>query len=254
MKAITGAFLGGVLILASQGAALGQGSDPASSGAASTTAGAQTSLEAQQQKETRTQMQAETQGQAQTEASAEANADANGSASFKTVRDRAKEAPSKARAALEKRLAEISKEIDAEAAAQGGAVVADRVAGEFGLTGESLVSEQNTLNTGWGDLVIAHTLLANAKTRLSTEQLYSLHRSGMGWGQIAYGLNLRLGEVEAAVKSEGGVATGMAKADGKAARIHSGARVGAGTKTSVSAGKTSVGASSGLGVGVKVGK
>ncbi|HZE20223.1 MAG TPA: hypothetical protein VE402_08890 [Candidatus Angelobacter sp.] len=250
MKPITGALLGGVLILASLGAAFGQGSDPAASGAASTTTGTQSTLEPQQQPAPPTQLQAET--QAQTEARAEASADP--AAALKTVRDRAKGAPSKARDTVEKKLAEISTEIDAEASAKGDAVVADRVAAEFGMTSEALSAEQNSLNTGWGDLVIAHTLLANAKTPLTAEHLYSLHRSGYGWGQIAYGLNLRLGEVAAAVKSEGGVATGFAKADGKAAMIHSGTRVGAGTKTTTGAGKTTVGASSGIGVGVKLGK
>lgn len=250
MKSITGTLLGGVLILASLGTAFGQGSDPAASGAASTTTGTQSTLEAQQKPGTPTQVQTET--QAQTATSAEANADA--SAALNAVRDRAKGAPSKTREAVEKKLAEISKEIDAEAAAKGHAVVADRVAAEFGMTSEALMAEQSTLNTGWGELVIAHTLLANAKTQLTMEQLYSLHRSGFGWGQIAHGLNLRLGEVTAAVRSEGKVATGLTKADGKAAMIHSGPRVGASTKTSASAGKTSVGASSGVGVGVKVGK
>ena len=250
MKPITGALLGGVLILASLGAAFGQGSDPAASGAASTTTGTQSTLEPQQQPAPPTQLQAET--QAQTEARAEASADP--AAALKAVRDRAKGAPSKARDTVEKKLAEISTEIDAEASAKGDAVVADRVAAEFGMTSEALSAEQSSLNTGWGDLVIAHTLLANAKTPLTAEHLYSLHRSGYGWGQIAYGLNLRLGEVAAAVKTEGGVATGFAKADGKAAMIHSGTRVGAGTKTTAGAGKTTVGASSGIGVGVKLGK
>jgi hypothetical protein len=249
MKQITGALLGGVLVLASVGIAFGQVSDPAASGAASTTTGTQSTLESKPPGAP-THVQAET--QAQTATSAEASADANGA--LKAVRDRAKGAPAKTREAVEKKLTEISKEIDAEAAAKGHAVVADRVAAEFGMTSETLLAEQNTLNTGWGDLVIAHTLLANAKTPLTTEHLYSLHRSGFGWGQIAYGLNLRLGEVTAAVKSEGGVATGLTKADGKAAMIHSGARVGATTKTSAVAGKTSVGASSGVGVGVKVGQ
>ncbi|HYQ96582.1 MAG TPA: hypothetical protein VER38_06185 [Candidatus Eisenbacteria bacterium] len=250
MKPITGALLGGVLILASLGAAFGQGSDPAASGAASTTTGTQSTLEPQQQPAPPTQLQAET--QAQTEARAEASADP--AAALKAVRDRAKGAPSKARDTVEKKLAEISTEIDAEASAKGDAVVADRVAAEFGMTSEALSAEQSSLNTGWGDLVISHTLLANAKTPLTAEHLYSLHRSGYGWGQIAYGLNLRLGEVAAAVKTEGGVATGFAKADGKAAMIHSGTRVGAGTKTTAGAGKTTVGASSGIGVGVKLGK
>jgi hypothetical protein len=102
--------------------------------------------------------------------------------------------------------------------------------------------------------MIAHTLMANSRTAVTVEQLFLLQREGFGWGQIAHGLNLRLGEVVAAVKSEGNVAAGRAKADGRPAMIHSGTHVNAGTKAGVRAGPATAGAASSVGAGVKVGK
>ncbi len=83
-----------------------------------------------------------------------------------------------------------------------------------------------------------------------------MRHDGMGWGQIAHGLDLRLGDVVSAVRSESRVADGTAKGNGKPALIHGGAHVGAhtGTGAAVHAGHTGAGAAGNAGVGVKVGK
>jgi hypothetical protein len=249
MRPIHGVLLGGVLILASTGVALGQRADADASGAASSTTRSTTT-----QSTGAVDVSGQSGMQAQMKAATSADAGANVDATLRPIRQRAMNAPAKSRAAVDKKLSEISAQISGEANEKGDAVVAGRIGPEFGMTAEALTAEQGKFDAGWGELVIAHTLAANAKTGVTAEQLFSLHREGLGWGQIAYGLNLRLGEVAAAVASEGSVAAGRAKADGKPAMIHSGTRVAANTNAGVHAGGTKVGAASSVGVGVKVGK
>jgi len=228
----------GCLLLASLGVASAQSSDPAMSGATSTKAqtGASTDPSG---------------------TSVEAHNQADTDASLKAIRDRAKSASPKASAAVDKKLTKVSAGIDAQASAKGKAGAAGRVAPEFGMTGDALVAEADQFGAGLGEVIIAHTLLANSKTTVTMDQLFAMRKDGMGWGQIAQGLNLRLGEVVSAVMSEGRVARGAAKADGKAAMIHSGsthADTHAGMGAGVHAGHTGVGAAGSVGVGAKVGK
>ena len=220
MKPLHGVLFGSILILVSVGMASGQRSEPAASGAVSS------------------------------------GTDAKAEAAPKAVRARGKSAPAKTRAAVEKKLDQISGEVNASASAKGKEVAAGRVAPEFGMTGEALLAEETQFNTSLGQLVIAHTLLANAKTSVTLEQLFSMRHDGMGWGQIAHGLDLRLGDVVSAVRSESNVAEGTARADGKAAMIHSAAHAGSrgGMGAAVHAGHAGVGAAGHAGMGVKAGK
>jgi hypothetical protein len=229
-------LLGGILVLASAGVTMAQGTAPNAY--------------------TQPEMKTTTEGanpnsytQPEMKATTEVDADANADASLRSIRERAMNAPGKSRAAVDKKLSEISAQISGEANEKGAAVVAGRIGPEFGLTADAMAAEQTKFDAGLGELVIAHTLAANAKSGVTTEQLFTLHHEGLGWGQIAYGLNLRLAEVAAAVASEGSVAAGRAKADGKPAMIHSGTRVAAAANTRVHAG-----AASSMGIGVKAGK
>jgi hypothetical protein len=228
MKAIQGVLLGGLLLLASLGIASAQSGDPAMSGGASSTV----------------QSGASTEGQ-----------NSGTDAAFQAIRDRAKSASPKARATTDKKLTKISGEIDTEANAKGKATAAGRVAPEFGMTGDALVAEADQFGAGLGEIIIAHTLLANSKTTVTMDQLFALRKDGMGWGQIAQGMDLRLGEVVSAVMSEGKVAQGTAKADGKTAMIHS-ASTHANTHAGLGAGMKAghAGAAGSVGVGAKVGK
>jgi len=227
MKTIHGVALFGVLLLAPLGAASARSGDPAMSGSASSTVQSSTTA----------------QGQTGTDASLQA------------IRDRAKSASTKGRATVDKKLTKISGNIDTEANAKGKAVAAGRVAPEFGMTGDALVAEADQFGAGLGEVVIAHTLIANSKTTVTMDQLFALRKDGMGWGQIAQGMNLRLGEVVSAVMSESKVAQGTAKADGKVAMIHSGSTQ-AGTHAGLGAGikAGNAGAAGSMGVGAKVGK
>ena len=239
MKSIQSALFGGILLLASMGMASAQGST-ATGGTAATAEG-------------KTEVKAD--------ATMMASASTDADASMKAIRDRAKSASPKARATTDKRLAKLSTDIDATADAKGKAVAAGRVAPEFGMTGDALVAEADQFGAGLGEVIIAHTLMANSTTAVTMDQLFAMRKDGMGWGQIAQGLDLRLGEAVSAVMSEGRVARGTVKADGKTAVIHSGAAhanthasVGAGA--AAHAGHAGVGAAGnvGVGAGTKVGK
>jgi hypothetical protein len=154
--------------------------------------------------------------------SADPGAEGNSSASLDAIRDRAKGASAKALAKVERKLTEASRQIDAEANQYGDIVVAGRVAPEFGMRSEILAIEQSRLNTGMGDLVIAHTLAASSKRNVTAQQLLELQHEGLTWGRIAHGLDLRVDEVAAAVTSEAHVAAGRAPADGKPAMVRVG--------------------------------
>lgn len=130
-----------------------------------------------------------------------------------------------------------------EAGATDGAKVAERLGSEFGISTDALTAEKTDLNTSWGELMIAHTLMANSTTGVTAKDLMDLRAQGMGWGQIAVGMGLRLGDVISAVKAEGRVAKGLDKADGKVATIH-----GVGAKSGMGATKANTHASAKIGV------
>src|SRR5262245_40450918 len=136
------------------------------------------------------------------------------------IREKGSKAAAKERTDLDKKLDVIEKQVETEAQSKGDAAVAGRIATEFGLTADAFTAEKAQYSRGYGELVVAHTLFANAKTDATVADLFALRSQGLGWGQIAAGLDLKLGEVVAAVRSEGRVATGLDKGDGKAATIH----------------------------------
>ena len=189
MKAVPGVFLSGAVILLSVGVALGQGANPK----AMSNAGAAGSVATPGPVDASGQMQAATATDAET----------NGEASLTSIHERATKASSKACAAVQKDLAEISRRIDADAEAKVSAMGAGRIAPEFGMSADEMAPEGAQFGTGLGQLTIAHTLKANSKNAVTMDQIFQLRDDGLGWGQIAYGLNLKMSEVTAAVKSEG---------------------------------------------------
>jgi len=154
-----------------------------------------------------------------------------------------------------------AKQVEADAASSGDAKVAERLGTEFGMTPDALVAERNELGTSWGQLMIAHTLMSNASAEVTARQLFDLRTEGMGWGQIAHGLGLKLGPAMGAVKTEARVARGLEKADGKVTTIQGpGSKAGAqaaakaATKASIKAKaggtQAKVGTETGVGAGV----
>ena len=199
--------------------------------------------------------EATTAAQAQTQTSTEANADAQ--KTLETIKEKGSKVSAQARSKAEAKLEASAKKTNSDAEAQGEAKVASRLSGEFGMTSEQLMAEKQELGCSWGNLMIAHSLDANASADVTAAQLVQMHSDGSGWGTIAAGLGLKLGEVVSAVQAEGRVAAGLAKADGKTAVIHgSGSHAGvgahAGASTGVRAGGASASAQTGVGVGVKI--
>jgi len=158
----------------------------------------------------------------------------------------------KQREDVDKKLDEIEKQIETEASSKGDATVAGRIAGEFGLTADALTAERTQYGRGWGEILVAHTIFANAKGDLTIADVYQMRSEGMGWGQITHGLDLNLGELVSAVRTEGRVATGLTKPDGKPAIIHAGGKAAVDTKTAVKTEHTKGAAAAGAGVGVGV--
>ncbi len=241
MRPIHAVLVGGVLALATTGAALAQSETTPTT-------------------ESRTQATAGMQGR-NTDAQLQSTTDTKASddATLAPIRERAKHAGPKTLAVAEKKLNALSKRIDGDVEATGEFVIANRIAPEFAMTGEAMMAERGSMDVGLGDLVIAHTLSSNAKNGITTDQLFQLHKEGMGWGQIAYGMGFSLDGTTMAVKSEADVASGASKADGKAAligapKVNTNAHAGANTGAGAHAGPVSTNASSNVGLGANLGK
>ena len=207
--------------------------------------------------------QADAKGSAQataTESKTSANADADAYAKLdpdqrlKMIQTKASKVSAKSRHSAESKLELAAKSVDQEAEKIGEEKMAARLAAEFGTTAEAMDAEKEDLHISWGNLMIAHTLAANTKTAITASELGRMHEDGTGWGTLAAGLGLKLGETVSGVKAEGRVAQGLAKADGKAAVIHGeGARAGLGANTGVHAGVGAANGQVGAGVDSKVG-
>jgi hypothetical protein len=116
------------------------------------------------------------------------------------------------------------------------------------VSADALSDERARLDAGWGELMIAHTLDANAKTDLTMDQIFALRQEGMGWGRIAAGLGLSPGNVKGAVQAETRVARGIDRPDGRVAPIGASASVSSSTQAGV--GSTTTGLTTGLGIGI----
>ena len=188
----------------------------------------------------------------ETQANANANAQANADV-LANVRKTGTTVDAKARDKFEADVTVAAKQVEADAASAGDAKVAERLGAEFGMTPDAFVAERNELGTSWGQLMIAHTLMANATADVTARQIFDLRTEGMGWGQIAHGLGLKLGPALGAVKTEARVARGLEKADGKVTTIQGpGSRVAAkaAAKASIRANASGTQAKVGAGVGV----
>jgi hypothetical protein len=175
------------------------------------------------------------------------------------VKERGAKASVKDRADVEKKLDDLEKQIEDEVT-KGEPAVAQRMAADLGVTADALTAEKSQYGRGWGELTVAHTLMANAKTDATISDLFALRSQGMGWGAIAVGLDLKLGDVVSAVRSEQRVAAGLEKGDGKPALIQTAVADAGTTKAEKAPTKASKAhekgteASTGTGAGVDLGK
>lgn len=124
-------------------------------------------------------------------------------AEIQRIRDRAKTVDPAEKEKTEKSLRDGATQFDAATAKKDKVEVAGRLAAEFGGIPELYLGEKERLKTGWGDLSIAHTILQSAKTSVTIDQLYDLRQEGLGWGQIAHGLDLNVGEFVKAANAKG---------------------------------------------------
>ncbi|MBI1797860.1 MAG: hypothetical protein HYR74_12515 [Candidatus Eisenbacteria bacterium] len=187
------------------------------------------------------------------DANAKASMNADASATLDAIRKKGATLSAKAQAKAEAKLATSMKRCDDEAKATGDAKVAARLAASFGATADQIMAEKNETASSWGNLMVAQCLAANAKAQVTAAQLLTLHQE-MGWGQIAAGLGLNVGESVKAVNAESEVAAGHAAADARMAVIHGeGARagLGIGAGTGLQAGSARAGAGVGVGVHIK---
>ncbi|HET9941199.1 MAG TPA: hypothetical protein VFR25_08840 [Candidatus Eisenbacteria bacterium] len=140
--------------------------------------------------------------------------DAAKKANLGEVLERAESMPSDARRDTDKRIAITVERVNQEARDRGQATMTARLAAEFKVTGESLLEDKSEYSLSWGELVIAHTLLANSGAGLGLVDLVDLRREGLGWGAIAFGLEFHMEDFEDMIKAEGRVAMGLSKTGG----------------------------------------
>ena len=168
----------------------------------------------------RKNVQASATGAAQVSAAGVAReARAEARARAEAIRSRAEKVSQSAKERAEAKLESQAERVEGAARTEGEARVAARLAGELEVSADALIAERAEIGAGWGELTIAHTLAANAANATDVEDLFQLHAEGMGWGAIAAGLGLRLGDAVRAVRSEAEVATGLRSADGRVAVI-----------------------------------
>lgn len=111
--------------------------------------------------------------------------------------------------------------IDKEASKSGDRLVMARMAVEFRTPAEAILAERARVNAGWGEMVVAHTLLASIRSGVTIDHLFEMRDEGMGWGQIAHGLGLKQKDVTTAVRAEGRVIRGQSKPSGSPTPIAS---------------------------------
>lgn len=168
--------------------------------------------------------------------------EAKAMAELNRIRARAKEVDPKEKAETDKSLHETAAEVDAASAKKEKVEVAGRLAAQFGGIPELYVGEHDRLKAGWGEIAIAHTLLANAKTTVTIDQLFDLRQEGLGWGQIAHGLDLNVGDFVRMARANGHAAVGAPGSGAKPDQVEAKADAGdGGAKESAGATKDAKG-------------
>jgi hypothetical protein len=134
--------------------------------------------------------------------------------------ERARRANAEEAARIDKQLTQMATQIDKGATRDGNAKIAERLASDFGLRSDSLAAQRTRYGVGWGDLLIAHTLYASrdttvADSAVTLDDIFRMRSDRMGWGQIASGLDLRMGDVVPTIRTQSRVATGEVRANGR---------------------------------------
>ena len=157
--------------------------------------------------------------QPQAQASSETQAKAEVQAKLDAILAKGEKTPAKTRADVDAKLAATTRKVDDNAAKEGEPKTAERLSAEFGLSTEAISTEKQQLGASWGELMILHTIAANTSTDLTPTQIFQMRSAGKGWAQISAGMGLKLGDVVNAAQSEGKIAMGLTKSEGKVAVI-----------------------------------
>ncbi len=120
-------------------------------------------------------------------------------------------AKSKAVASATKKMDDAAKDVDKVAAAKGDEEVAERLAKLLNTTPDALIAERKQLDCSGGALANAHILAARAGGSTTVAQLVQEHKDGQGWGEIAKGLNLKMGQVVSDARQDSRAAAGEGK-------------------------------------------
>lgn len=131
------------------------------------------------------------------------------------IRERAESMPIDTRIDIDKRIDATVTRVNSDASTKAQTKIAAKLASKFNLTSDALLELKGEYGLSWGELVVAHTLLANSKVKVDLVDLASLRSDGLSWGAIAYGLRFHLEDLEEAIRAEGRVATGLSKAIGR---------------------------------------
>lgn len=185
------------------------------------------------------------------EAGARATAEADAAARAELaerMEERALRTAASARTRATTRLEAQARKVNQAAASKTEAQMAGRLAAEFGTTPQAVLEEKVVTGASWGELMIAHSLAADARGdgEATAVNLAMLHEAGMGWGAIAAGLGLSLGQAVRAAQANVAATLAPSAAIDGAASVSTGAAVGA-AGAGVS---SSVGAGVGLGLGI----
>ena len=135
------------------------------------------------------------------------------------IRERAERVSPQSRANAERRLEQAAQRVDLLAADAGDAMLAARLAREFGAPAWVLTRERALAGASWGEVLVAHTLSANSRATVEPAHLLAWRREGMPWSQLAVGLGLSLASAVSAVDEEARVACGWARASGRVAAV-----------------------------------
>ena len=140
------------------------------------------------------------------------------SADLSDIRHRAESMPTDKRQDIDKRIGLTVERINSDASAKGQTKIAERLASKFDVTSDVLLGMKGEYGLSWGELVVAHTLLANSSVKVDLPDLASLRSEGLSWGAIAFGLRFHMEDLEEAIKAGGRVAIGISKAKGVAGK------------------------------------
>ena len=74
--------------------------------------------------------------------------------------------------------------VNSAALSGGDQAVAQALSTQFGVSASALMQERTSFQAEWSDIFIAHTIQANTRTAVTTDQLLQMRASGMTWAQI----------------------------------------------------------------------